>query len=289
MGRNAPRRIMLATDLTPAGDRAFDRAVQLAGQWKAELTVCHVIESSALRPWGMERKVRNAESELERLVRSAKLSQKVPRHIVVGDPAQRTLEHASAIDCDFLVTGPAHGKAIGEKLLGSTAARMVRRSSYPVLAVRRRPDGPYNAVTAAVDFSSVSLKALQHGRALFPDAGMTLVHAYQVVPNYGGVNANKSIDVVEAEEKVRVVEAAGQEMTELIAAAKSAAKGAVTHVLLEGEPDAVLLDHVERTWPDLVITGTRGRGEQGDDVIGSVAETLLMRLPCDVLAFPTRG
>ena len=39
-----PRRVMLATDLTPACDRAFDRAVQLAQEWDAELIICHVIE-----------------------------------------------------------------------------------------------------------------------------------------------------------------------------------------------------------------------------------------------------
>lgn len=50
MTTSAPRKIMLATDLTPAGDRAFDRAVELAGQWDAELVVLHVVESSAARP-----------------------------------------------------------------------------------------------------------------------------------------------------------------------------------------------------------------------------------------------
>jgi hypothetical protein len=52
-----PKSIMLATDLTPAGDRALDRAVQLSVQWDAPLTVCHVVEASSLRPWGIERRV----------------------------------------------------------------------------------------------------------------------------------------------------------------------------------------------------------------------------------------
>ena len=50
-----PRNIMLATDLTPASDQAFDRAIQLATQWKAMLT-CHVVEASSVRPWGIERR-----------------------------------------------------------------------------------------------------------------------------------------------------------------------------------------------------------------------------------------
>jgi nucleotide-binding universal stress UspA family protein len=45
-----PEKVLLATDLTPAGDRAFDRAVQLASEWDAQLVVCHVVEASSLRP-----------------------------------------------------------------------------------------------------------------------------------------------------------------------------------------------------------------------------------------------
>jgi nucleotide-binding universal stress UspA family protein len=119
-----PSKIMLATDLTPAGDRAFDRAVQLAQQWDAELIVCHVIESSSMRPWGAERRVHNANTELERLVRASPLTGKLRRHIIIGDPAELVLQHAREIGCDLIVTGPAHGRVLEEKLLGSTAARI---------------------------------------------------------------------------------------------------------------------------------------------------------------------
>jgi len=47
-----PQNIMLATDLTPASDRAFDRAVQLTAEWDARLTVCHVLEASSRWPMG---------------------------------------------------------------------------------------------------------------------------------------------------------------------------------------------------------------------------------------------
>lgn len=283
-----PRAIMLATDLTPACDRAFDRAVQLAEEWNADLIVCHVIESSAVRPWGMERRVRNAGIELDRLVSTSKLTRRVPRHIVVGDPAERTLEHARQISCDFLVTGPAHGKILGDKLLGSTAARMVRRAACPVLAVRRRPEGPYKTVAAAVDFSEPSKAAFAKCRALFPSARLTALHAYRVTPDWSGPNADKSIDIVEAEERARVVREAKQDMADLLASLKGAA-GQPETALIEGAPDAVFAGFVDKNWPDLVVTGTHGRSGEQHDAIGSVAEMLLMTLPCDVLAIPARG
>lgn len=287
MSVETPKRVMLATDLTPAGDRAFDRAVQLAEQWNADFIVCHVIESSAARPWGMDRRVRNAETELDRLVRTSPLTRKITRHIVVGDPADRTLEHARAIGADFVVTGPAHGKIVGEKLLGSTAARIVRRSPQPVLAVRRRPQGGYRTIVSAVDFSDPSKVALLCGCALFPAAKLTALHAYKVEPNWGGPNAEKSIDVVEAETRERAIKQAEQDMKDLLASAAGDAASIET-VFLEGAPETALAGFVDKHWPDLVVAGTHGRGGRQEDTIGSIAELFLTTLPCDVLAVPTR-
>lgn len=249
--------------------------------------VCHVVESSAVRPWGMDRRMRNAEIEMDRLVRTSRAQLKVARHTVVGDSADRTLEHARAIDCDFLVTGPAHVKVLGDKLLGSTAARIVRRATIPVLAVRRRPEGPYQSIVAAVDFSDGARTALLRGRELFASARLTALHAYRIFPNWGGPNADKSIDEVEAAERARVLKQAEQDMADLIAAAGTSASPIVP-VLEEGEPEMALTSYVEAKWPDLVVAGTHGRSGFQQDAIGSMAELLLTTLPCDILAVPTR-
>ncbi len=276
---------MLATDLTPAGDRAFDRAVALAQEWDAELVVLHVVESSAIRPWGMDQRMRNAETEMDRLVRSVKPIRTVVRHTVIGDPADRALAYAHDMNCDFLITGPAHGKILGEKLLGSTAARIVRGATVPVLAVRRRPEGPYRSIVSAVDFSDPSRSAFLKARALFPTARLTALHAYGIAPIWSGRTAERSLDVVEAEERERVVREAERDMGDLVAGAGSPA---IETVVAEGEPDAVLADFVTKNWPDLVVSGTHGRSAVEHDTIGSVAERLLMTLPCDVLVVPAR-
>lgn len=293
MATTTPSKIMLATDLTPAGDRAFDRAVQLAQQWGAELIVCHVIESSSMRPWGAEQRVHNANTELERLVRASPLAGKLRRHIIIGDPAELVLHHAREIGCELIVTGPAHGRVVGEKLLGSTAARIVRRATQPVLSVRRRPAGGYGDVVAAVDFSDASIVAVRRGREMFPECQLTAVHAYQISPDWSGANAEKSIDVIESEERARVSANAKREMADFLAALGDAA-GSVGTELMEGSVDAAFTDLVEKQWPDLVVagtyglTGTYGGGPQ-EGSIGSVAERLLTTLRCDVLVVPARG
>jgi len=165
----------------------------------------------------------------------------------------------------------------------ATAARIVRHVRQPVLAVRRREEGQYRNVSVSVDFSEASRHAYVYGRTLFPDAKFTLIHAYEVSPNWGGRNADRSIDIVEAEEKERVVRMAQQEMVDLAASDGMAGLQYESH-LEQGTPEAVLTDHVEKQWPDLVVTGTHGRTGPQQATIGSVTERLLHVLPCDVLA-----
>lgn len=107
----------------------------------------------------------------------------------------------------------------------------------------------------------------------------------RIEPNWSGRNAERSIDVVEAEERERVVKEAKHNMADLVAAAGAPA---IETEVLEGEPEAVLADYVAKNWPDLIVAGTHGRSAVEHDTIGSVAEGFLMTLPCDVLAVPTR-
>jgi nucleotide-binding universal stress UspA family protein len=159
----------------------------------------------------------------------------------------------------------------------------------PVLAVRRRPEGPYRSIVSAVDFSDPSHIAFLGGRALFPSARLTALHAYQIEPNWSGRNAERAIDVVEAEERERVIKEAERKMERLIAAAGAeAGPPTLETILIEGEPEVALADYVAKNWPELVVTGTHGRSAVEHDTIGSVAEQFLMTLPCDVLAVPTR-
>lgn len=282
-----PQNILLATDLTAAGDRAFDRAVQLAKEWGSVLTLCHVVEASSMRPIGIERRIRNVDAEMADLAKRARpvLQQVVSRHVVIGDPAERVIEHARAIKSDFIVTGPAHTKIHGEKLLGSTAARILRQAHAPVLVVRRRPSGAYKNIAVSVDFSTTSRDAVIAARGLFPSASITLIHAFDVQPDWSGRAAAKSLDEIEAAERARVTRIAEQEMARLIG--KDDRK--IKPVMIEGQPGAVLCDYVDDKRPDMVVTGTYSRAGTPEHMIGSTAEILLNTLPCDVLAIRPEG
>lgn len=277
-----PQNILLATDLTAASDRAFDRAVQLAKEWGAALTICHVLEASSARPIGIERRIRNIDAEMAELERGARavLKQTISKHVVIGDPAERVIEHAKAIETDFVVTGPAHSKVLGEKLFGSTAARILRHAHVPVLAARRRTEGAYKNVAVSVDLSTTSRATATAARQLFPATDLTLVHALEVDPDWSGRDAGKSIDEIEASERARMLRIADAEIRSFLP--ESDAKA--TFTIIEGKPGPVLVDYVEAKRPDVVVTGTYSRLNASGQLIGSTSEVLLNALPCDVLA-----
>ena len=112
----------------------------------------------------------------------------------------------------------------------------------------------------------------------------TTLHAYLISPNWGGRNADRSINTIECEERERSLKKAQETMEDFLAS--TAAR--TSTLILEGDPQAVLSELVEKNWPDLVIAGTHGRSPIEHGTIGSVAELYLMTLPCDVLVVPTR-
>lgn len=53
---------------------------------------------------------------------------------------------------------------------------------------------------------------------------------------------------------------------------------------MEGEPEAMFADYVDKNWPHLVA----GTHVNEHDTIGSIVELLLITVPCEVMAVPTR-
>ena len=187
--RSPPRRILLATDLSSRGDRALDRAAQLARQWGAELVVVHAIEQAAggstwseLEETPSWRRPPEAAVAIERQIRRD-LREAVDHlaiHIEEGDPVRVILETAEREACDLIVLGTARDELFGRMLLGNTVEHLVRKSPVSVLVVKTRPAGAYRHVLVGTDFTEESRHGLSVAAELFPDATFTLMHAFEL-------------------------------------------------------------------------------------------------------------
>jgi len=280
-----PEAILLATDLSARCDRALDRAVSLAGEWQARLTALHVMEEPAPgalvggTPVPSWRRARDPQRVAEARIRS-ELREVAPDLTVVidrGDAADAILRTAEACHCGLVVAGVARDEALGRLALGSTVARLVRRSAVPVLVVRERGHRPYRRVVVATDFSESSRHALEAAVRFFPHRAVTLFNAYDAPM------AGLASDAAAFRDQFRAGAARDGEAF-LKSADLGGWHGSKPRVLIEhGEPDRILYDYASEEDVDLVALGTHGRSALFEVLIGGVAQRLLATLPCDTL------
>ena len=139
-------RILYATDFSESSDPAADYALTLAKLTGANLQVLHVVgemadaRRSRVPPSALEQLEKEVEIQAIREMESFcgnRFEGKVvyKSQVAVGIPFQEILKFARANQTDMIILG-THGRTgIEHVIVGSTAERIVRRSSVPVLVV----------------------------------------------------------------------------------------------------------------------------------------------------------
>lgn len=280
-----PSRLLLATDLSVRCDRALDRAVQLAGEWCAELDIVTVVEAQerpdplAVLTWppvvDAARRLHLARRQLERDAKGLVLPARL--HVAYGEPARAIGRTAADQACGLIVVGMARHDSFGRSLLGSTIEQLARTVPQPVLVVRNRVHGDYRRVLVATDFSAASRHALQVAVRLFADYDLTLYHAYTVPyarladQPPGCESLRQSIEDGECAAFLADCELPEEVRLRL-------------RVVFEGKGLEMALGRYVRDHDvDLAILGTQGRSGLMNVLLGSAAARLLAWLPCDTL------
>lgn len=130
------KHILGATDFSQLGDRALQKATELAVQLGAKLTLVHVMVSEdSASPMYAQHEVRaHVEKLKERLPENAS-AVTVELAVRVGEASSEILAAAEEIDADVIVLASHGQRGLAEWLLGSTAERVVRSSRRDVLIV----------------------------------------------------------------------------------------------------------------------------------------------------------
>jgi len=270
--------ILLATDLSARSDRALDRAVQLAQQRQARLVALHVMEPSAAKslgapPW--RRSAGDHRELAERRLRDdlAGTGVAAEMRVETGKPHEVIGAMAAELGCELIVSGVARDETLGRLLLGSTVEKLVRQSETPTLVVRRRCRGPYRKAVVATDFSEGSRHALLAAHRLLPGTALTLFHAFETPLGRSGADSVQSARA-EAETAAR----------QFVSATPELAGAEPPECRIEHGPPATLLSEYACAQDlELAVVGTHGLTGLLRTAIGSVAESLLESLPCDVL------
>lgn len=287
------QRVLVATDFSPAADRAVRRAAHIARQQHAVLHLLHVVRPLDLYPGitldaetlgrhdlsVQEAGKTRLDDQADEIVSTFDI--RVEAASRIGRPHNEIAEYAMATGADLVVAGARGENSLLDLLLGSTASRLVRLATYPVLLVRKPGDGPYRKILAAVDFSPVSVEVVRHALALAGGAQMDVLHVlgseverHLRKAKLAGIDVNEWLDR-------RRTEAAHQ-MDALLASVEGGA--AAGRRFLPGLASAAICQDIEANGIDLAVIGRHGYGGGLQDwMLGSVSKDVAFSTACDVL------
>ena len=138
--------ILVAVDFSARSISAVERALSMANA-NSRVTLVHVVPgiplASASRytyhlsePEYQRLLARDAWRRLQDTISAqARTGRKVHARVVTGDPSTEIARVATELDADLILVGVTPRGAIGRRIFGSTAARVIRTAGRPVLAL----------------------------------------------------------------------------------------------------------------------------------------------------------
>ncbi len=281
--------ILAAVDGSESADRALAWAVREAQARGTSLTIAHTyhwpgtgmgaMEASGFLMDALEEDSRDIVATAQR--RAHELAPEVPvsTESRLG-PAVATLV-GLAQDKDLVVVGSRGLGGFTGLLLGSVGTGLVANAPCSVAVVRgERVPAPDDPVVVGVDGAASGELVLAEGFRAAQRRGCPLlaVHCWQ--DPTADLRAARGRDpLTDAESWERTVSEALAERLASVGARFPSVR--VESVTSRGRPAPVLLEHAASA--QLVVVGTRGRGELKGMLLGSTSRAMVQHAPCPVL------
>lgn len=286
-----PEHVLVATDLSPAGDEAIKEGHRWALLRDARLTVCVVVPNPMLRPLFPHQAI-DESSQLDEMVagtaavvsdRVISLTGRDPEDVTVrierGTAYAEILRAAEREQVDLVVVGACGGTGLKRLLLGSTAEKVVRGAHCSVLVAR---PSPHSGLTvAATDLSDPSFPAVAAGveYAQRREGKLTILHCYQGDSVLPTATPSLALPVPVARSGPVAREAASIALKE----AMSRIHVDAIQVIEEGDAARTIVATAERLDAELIVVGTVGRTGIARLALGSVAEEVVRVAHCSTL------
>jgi len=129
-------RILCCTDFSENSQRALDYAISLATEYKADLTLLHVLEDIPVSA-NIDGAIATATQQLDRLIPlEERNTGRIKTLVRIGKPYQQIIQLALEAQIDVAVMG-VHGRgALDLAVFGSTAHRVLQLGPCPVVVIR---------------------------------------------------------------------------------------------------------------------------------------------------------
>ncbi|MCF8091948.1 MAG: universal stress protein [Desulfotignum sp.] len=293
------KKILFATNASPACDAAAKIAFELAQKYEAQLTLFHVFgEPSRGASQRVKSYATGQEAELgpeyvdwitqEMQTTYADLIAKhtTPEFAAkAGIPSTEILRLARNIDADCIIMG-AHARqddTAAERfrgIVGTTMQKVAQRAKCPVLIISRPCETCFwyfNQIIFGTDFSKASLAAFQFAYKMASHIGckLHLFHALDIQISQAGIPpGQKSIETRIAEAKEMINKHYVSQMDKF---------DNYEITVWEGVPYVELLKYAREVSGDLIVMAHHTREmDQDEALFGSTVEQVVLRSACPV-------
>ena len=289
--------IVVGVDLGESGRRAMQLAIPSAQATRATLWLVHASEVGLEHAWRdlplgarsaaqalrerLKGRFENSLQELEsERQRCEDLGLSCQSSCEEGHPWETILRTAVSVNADLIAVGDPVG-AIGlpERLLGSTAERVVRQAPCSVLVScgRLRDDYTGARIAVGVDFSAHGIEAVRWARDVADGIDGEVALLY-VVPH----PITESIMPKEWPSVLEGLASAGRSRLDQLIVSEGLKPNTTVHVL-DGPIGKMLCNATADINADLLFVGCRGQGRLRGMMLGSASQYCLRYSPVPVL------
>jgi universal stress protein E len=298
-------RILSIIDPTSDVQPALDKARFLAQRAGAtlELFVCDFDPSLTGRPLFDSEKLRELRADfidermefLEALADGIRAGGvPVETHVHFDNPVYRgILRRVQESSPDLVVKDTHHHSAIRRTLLSNTDWNLIRSCPAPLLLAKPREWPAQPRILAAVDPDHVGDPAAELDRRILHDAAVLAgllagevhaVHAFFPAALLAAVTGTGALPFVAGVSAAEVIERERERLGAVLAELASAHGLPPGRVHLEQGPAVEVLQVLARSLSaDVLVMGAVSRSRLQELFVGTTAERVLDRLPCDVL------
>lgn len=287
-------RILAATDLSAPARHAVERAYHLAASAGSDLYILHAMELGAVDSlremlgddlYSLKAVLNgDARMRLDRLTSDTSINCGIAAQtcVALGNPLASIAAEADALDASLVVLGARGESFLRHATLGSTAARLLRKSvRRPVLVVKQAPHEDYRRVLVAVDFSPASMQAICTTRRLAPAAELVVLHAFELP--YEGKLVLAGVDEQVIRRYIATDSEARRKRLHDLAAAAGLAPIDYSARVIHGDPAQQIIAMEQEYDCDLVVVGKHGTHVAEELLLGSVTKHVLAESQGDVL------
>lgn len=272
--------VLFACDLSAENRAAFARAIRLANESGALLNVIHVLDPHLPR-----QALRDLEllviDELQRTMNDIREGYALdePRSLlqtIAGAPYAEIIREAHEREVDMIVLGTHRKRGHPDLVSGTTLARVLRGAPCPVLSVSHPATQPWQQILVPIDFSLSCRHTLCETLKRFPEATLTLLHAWNI-PGERELGSDHRYAQWRDREVARLRIQLEREVEQLMSELDDVPE--LTLELEQGDPLEVLLQRLRRQPPDLLALGSRGQLRRQSQL----TEQLLAEPHCDIM------